>query len=208
MPVQPRAEEVQADGVEVGRVLGAWGVKGAIKVQPFCGDPQALLASRHWVLKPPQDLRAPRDMLPVGLAAGLANGSLSLRVSQVREQSGSLVARAQDVDDRDAAESLRGWRILVARSDFPALEAGEYYWVDLIGLDVFNRSHESLGRVLGLVDTGAHPVLRVGPAASAEETGRTDPPERLIPFVDAYVDEVDLPGRCIRVDWSRDWDGS
>lgn len=191
------AEVLPTDGVEVGRVLGAWGIKGGIKVQAFCGDPQALLSSRLWLLKPPEN--------PAGAAASTPGGALALHVSEVREQSGCLVALAAEVDDRNAAEALRGWRVLVSRSLFPPPDPGEFYWVDLIGSEVLNREGLALGRVSGLVDTGAHPVLRVAevdPTGGVASAGQ----ERLIPFVDAYVDEVDLPARRIRVDWSPEWD--
>src|SRR5262249_47251789 len=116
----------------------------------------------------------------------------------------ALVAQAAGITDRNAAEALKGARIYVARSCFPAPAPGEFYWVDLIGSAVSNRDGVALGEVVGLIDTGPHCVLRVrapatGPAAS--EAPADDPSERLIPFVEAYVDAVDVPGRRIVVDW-------
>lgn len=174
------------DAVEVGRILGAWGVKGGLRVLPYAGSPQALFASRRWFLRAPESAAPARAALP----------SL-LKVTQAREHGDGIVATVQDIDDRDAAEALRGARIFVSRASFPTPEPGEWYWVDLIGLDVVNRDGLRLGAVAGLMDLGPHAVLQVRPLAPRQR-------QVLIPFVDAYVDEVDLPGRRIRVDWGPD----
>jgi 16S rRNA processing protein RimM len=195
VPPLPAAGEdppaLPADAVEVARVRGAWGVKGGIKLQPFAADPQALFSSKRWFLLPPETPRGPaaRPAMPW---PGL------LRVLSAREHGDGVVATAQEIPDRDAAEALKGARVFVARSSFPTPDADEFYWVDLIGLDVFNARGESFGPVVGLVETGPHCVLRTQPAASGA-------PEILIPFVDAYVVQVDLPGRRIVVDWEADY---
>ena len=100
--------------------------------------------------------------------------------------------------DRTAAEALRGARIFIARSQFPKPAEDEFYWADLIGLGVVTRDGLALGQVVGLIDTGPQSVLRIQPPAS-------DADEVLIPFVSAYVDSVDLPGRRIVVDWGVDY---
>jgi 16S rRNA processing protein RimM len=171
-----------ADAVEVGRVLGAWGIKGWIKVQPFAADPQALFSTKRWHLQRAEGAVA-AAMPPL------------LRVTQAREHGGFVVAGVQEVPDRNAAEALKGARVFVARSSFPTAGADEYYWVDLIGCSVVNREGVELGTVADLLDTGAGSVLRVVLADS----------ERLIPFVAAYVDDVDLASRRIRVDWGTDF---
>lgn len=189
------------DAVEVGRILDAWGIQGGIKVQPFSSDPQALFSSRRWFLQPP-DGPAPKSV--AGKAGSGAPLPRLLKITQAREQGSVVVARAQDVADRNAAEALRGARIFISRQSFPTAKDGEYYWIDLIGLAVVNREGEALGTVTDLLDTGAHCVLRVQrPDAPAD--AKADEAERLIPFVDAYVDSVDLAGRRITVDWGLDY---
>jgi 16S rRNA processing protein RimM len=183
------------DAVEVGRILDAWGIQGGLKVQPFSSDPQALFSSRRWFLKP-AEVPAPK--------AATARVPRLLKITHAREQGDWVVANAQDVPDRNAAEALRGARIFISRQSFPTAKDGEYYWVDLIGLEVVNRDGAVLGTVRDLLDTGVHCVLRVQrpdalPEAKAEDA------ERLIPFVDAYVDAVDLAGRRITVDWGLDY---
>jgi 16S rRNA processing protein RimM len=185
------------DAVEVGRIVDAWGLKGGIKVLPFSSDPQALFSSRRWFVKPPEAAFAG---LPVvtGVRPGL------LRVISAREQGDVIVAIVQDVADRNAAEALRGCRVFVSRSSFPSTDVGEYYWIDLIGLDVVNRDDVLLGRVADLLDTGAHSVLRVViPETTAD--GKVCERERLIPFVAAYIDTVSLEARRITVDWGLDY---
>jgi 16S rRNA processing protein RimM len=180
------------DAVEVGRIGGAWGVKGWFKVQPFATDPQALFSSKRWFLRAADEARPARP--------GAAALPALLKIVEAKEHGDGVVARAQEVADRDGAEALRGARIFVGRSSFPTAGADEYYWVDLIGLAVLNREDQLLGSVVGLLDTGAHSVLRVLP-----EGGKGEADERLIPFVARYIDEVDMPARCIRVDWGLDY---
>ena len=94
---------------------------------------------------------------------------------------------------------MRGSRIFISRSNFPKAAEDEYYWVDLIGLDVINREDVALGVVKELLSTGAQTVL----VMDYQEDGKTC--ERMIPFVAAYVDNVDLKARRIRVDWQADY---
>ena len=181
------------DAVEIGRIVDAWGLKGWFKVQPFAADPQALFSSRRWFLQPSEkSVAGPANVAPP--LPGL------LKITQVKEHGDVVVALAQEVPDRNAAEALRGARVFVARTSFPTPDPDEYYWVDLIGLDVVNREAVALGRVVGLLDTGPHSVLRVMP-----EGGASAEAERLIPFVSAYVDDVNLAQRRITVDWGLDY---
>lgn len=176
---------VPADAVEVGRVMGAWGIKGGIRVKPFAADPQALFSSKRWFLRPPE---GPRPTAGSGVFPTL------LRIATAKEHGDGVVATVHDMDDRNAAEALKGATVLIARSSFPTPDEGEFYWVDLIGLQVHNRAGTALGEVVGLIETGPHCVLRIQPAdATADEV--------LIPFVDAYVDGVDLGAKRISVDW-------
>jgi 16S rRNA processing protein RimM len=178
-------------------VLGPWGVKGGIKVKPFSADPQALFSSKRWFVEP-SSLVVQR---PAGAVAAAPLPKL-LRVISARDQGDAVVATTQEITDRDAAQALTGARIFVSRASFPTPASDEFYWVDLIGLTVVTREGLTLGVVDGLIETGPHCVLKVQPAAGAA----TEAGERLIPFVDAYVDRVDLPGKTIHVDWSADFD--
>ena len=181
------AAELPADAIEVGRIVGAWGLKGWFKVLNHSADPQGVFSSKRWYLLPAE--RGPRTF----------EGGALLRVREARDHADSIVASAHDVDDRDAAEALRGARVFVARSSFPTPAEDEFYWVDLIGLEVVNREGVALGTVRDLLATGPQTVLVIE-YASGEKAA-----ERMIPFVAAYVDAVDLTARRIMVDWQPDY---
>jgi 16S rRNA processing protein RimM len=188
-----------ADAVEVGRVLGAWGIKGGIKVKPFAADPQALFSSKRWFIQP-SELPRPPGVKPTAPLPAL------LRVVTAKEQGDGVVATAQELPDRTAAEAMKGARVFVSRASFPTPDDDEFYWVDLIGLAVVNRSGVALGDVVGLIETGPHCVLRIQPRAQGQAQPASDASEVLIPFVGVYIDKVELAARRITVDWDLDDD--
>lgn len=181
------ATTLPVDAVEVGRIADAWGIKGWFKVQAFSSDPEALFAAKEWFLQPTEK------------GAKVFTGTVILPIKQARVHSDTIVATSAEVLDRNTAEVLRGSRIFIARENFPKTEDGEYYWVDLLGLAVTNREGVALGVVKDLLSTGPQTVLVLG----YEEAGKEQ--ERLIPFVDAYIDKVDLPGKSIVADWQTDY---
>jgi 16S rRNA processing protein RimM len=181
------AAELPADAIEVGRIADAWGIKGWFKVLPYSADPEALFSSKRWFL------------LPTEKGVKTFDGVAKLAVKESKVHSDSVVACANEVDDRNAAEALRGARIFISRSSFPTAGDDEYYWVDLIGLDVVNREEVSLGVVRELLSTGPQTVLVI----EYQEDGKVQ--DRMIPFVSAYVDDVDLKAKRIRVDWQPDY---
>jgi 16S rRNA processing protein RimM len=175
-------ERAQSAGIVVlGKIVDAYGLHGAVKLRPFADDPQSWGAMPYWWLG--HDGDAPQMWR-------------CLRLTRCRARSGSLIAVLDGIDDRNAAESLRGMLVGAPREALPAPEDGEYYWSDLVGLEVVNAREEALGRVAGLIETGANDVLVV-----EGKEGR----ERLLPFIEAVVREVDVPGRRLRVDWELDW---
>ncbi len=106
-----------------------------------------------------------------------------------------LLAKWPGCETPEAAEAQKSATVAVARSAFPPLPEGSFYWVDLVGVQVVNRSGESIGVVRGLSNNGAQDLLDVIDGDV----------QRLIPIVDAYVDRIDLAARTITVDWQRDW---
>jgi 16S rRNA processing protein RimM len=184
------------DAIEVGRMLDAWGVKGWLKVLPHSKDPAALFESKTWFLQVPEARFRP------GFAA--FSGTVSIQIDEAKSHSASVVVKIAGLDERTAAEALRGARIFLPRSSFPTASKDEYYWVDLIGLTVVNREGFDLGRVRDLMATGPHSVLCVEFETPAVD-GSMKLEERLIPFVSAYVDTVDLAAKRITVDWQPDY---
>ena len=186
-PLTLTPAELPADAVEVGRVADAWGIKGWFKVLSHSSNPEALFSAKRWYLQPSER------------GAKTFSGTVLLPIRQAKDHSDAVVAWAEGIDDRNAAEALRGARIFVPRSSFPSTTEGEYYWVDLIGLEVVNREGVALGQVRDLMSTGPQTVL----VLAHEQDGK--PVERMIPFVSAFVDKVELSERRITVDWQPDY---
>jgi 16S rRNA processing protein RimM len=184
------------DSIEVGRVLDAWGVKGWLKILPHSTQAEALFSAKSWFLQAPDAKFRP------GFNA--FTGTVSVAVDEAKTHSDSVIAKIIGLDDRNAAEDLRGCRIFLPRSAFPKASKDEYYWVDLIGLNVVNREGIALGCVRDLMATGPNSVLCVGYQATQDD-GSSKAEERMIPFVSAYVDAVDLDGKLITVDWQPDY---
>jgi 16S rRNA processing protein RimM len=159
----------------MGRVSGAFGVKGWVKVQPFTESVSSLLGYPVWWLR----------------HAGVWS-ERHLREGAVHGR--TLVACLSGCDDRDAAAVLTGSEVAIPRDQLPRSSEGEYYWADLIGLEVANREGLILGRVVRLIETGANQVVVV-------EGDR----ERLIPFIAPVVLSVDLASRRLTVDWEADF---
>ncbi len=192
-----------ADAIEVGRIADAWGIKGWFKVLPHSASPEALFSSKRWYLLP-SDRNVGGSLSPSQklAAAGKMAQPVLLKIKEAKDHADTVVACSLEVADRNQAEALKGARIFVPRSSFPTAGIDEYYWVDLLGLDVFNRQGVALGQVKDLMSTGPQTVLVL--SLPSAEPGQP-PAERMIPFVSAFVDNVDLPGRKITVDWQLDY---
>lgn len=165
----------------LGRISAPFGIKGWLKIQPFGDDPLSWAEMPEWWISPDAD--AP------------ANEWRASRLLACQAHGQGLIVHLEASPDRNTAESLKGWFIGAPRESMPDTEQDEYFWGDLIGMQVLNLGDEPLGQVDSLLSTGAHDVLRVIDGES----------ERLIPFVANYVIEVDTDKRCIRVDWQKDW---
>jgi 16S rRNA processing protein RimM len=177
-------DKIPDDLVQVGHVTGAYGLRGGIRVSPYSADADALLSVKTWWLDKPA-------LHPV-------------KVRSAKYHSGDVTAILDDVTDRNVAEALKGAAVQVSRAEFPALPEDEYYWSDLIGLDVVNLQGEALGKVADMMSNGPQSILRilpvpdpVAPDAKLEE--------RLVPFVGQFVKTVDLKARLITLDWGLDY---
>ena len=157
---------------------------------------EALFTAKSWLLQAPDAKFRP--------GFNSFTGTVSLQVDEAKTHSDSVVAKFSGIDDRTVAEALRGARIFLPRSSFPAASKDEFYWVDLIGLNVVNREGIALGCVRDLMATGPQSVLCVEYTV-VQEDGGTALAERMIPFVSVVIDNVDLAGKCITVDWQPDY---
>lgn len=162
----------------VGKLNGAYGIKGWVKVYSYTDPKENILNYSPWYLK-------------------LDGQWQQLSIINGREQGKTVVAQLEGCNDRNMAESYHGVEIAIDESQLPQLEDGEYYWRDLIGLTVVNLAGEELGTVKKMMETGANDVLVVK-TASKEEL--------LIPYVPEYsVMKVDLDSKQITVDWELDY---
>ena len=159
----------------LGRVVGAFGVRGWVKVYSYTDPREAVLNYK-------------------GLMLGRNGEWQSTEVVAGQRHGKSVIAQFAGVDDRDQAEAMVGADIGVRREALPEPGDGRFYWSDLIGLTVVHRDGTELGIVESMLETGAHDVMVV-----------VGDHERLIPFVnDEIVLGVDLSLRQIKVDWEWD----
>lgn len=164
-----------AETVVLGRIVGAHGVRGWVRVRHFGDGPEHLL----------------------GLArAGLAQrDGTAPEEREVEERGlgrrGEVRMRFAGVTGREAAEAMRGWLVYGPRAVLAPLPEGEHYWAELVGCRVELPDGRTLGTVKELWATGAHDVLVV-----EGERGR----RHLIPAVDAFVVEIDVSAKRIRVE--------
>lgn len=162
--------------VVLGRIAGAHGVRGELRVKPFTGSVDALLEFGHWLVGGEGRWQERK------LVSGRTHGAV-------------LLVRLDGVTDRDAALDLRGSDVAVRRDALPHLADDEYYWSDLAGLTVTAADGTRLGTVERLFATGANDVMVVHGDR-----------ERLIPFVlDQVVKRVDLKAGTVEVDWDPDF---
>lgn len=157
----------------LGRIVGAFGVRGEIKLESWTEPRSAIFRYQPWILRSP-------------------NGQEStFEGARGRDTGKHLVARFPGIEDRDTVEAMHGTEVYVARSALPPPKPDEYYWVDLEGLDVKTTEGVALGQVSHLFSTGANDVVVV----------RGDR-ERMIPFVQPdFVVSVDFEANLVVVDW-------
>lgn len=158
--------------VDLGEIVGVFGVAGWVKVKSDTEPKEKILAYSPWSLT--------------------KNGETVQRKAERGTLHGKgLIVRIEGAASREEAAKLCGMRISVDRDRLPPTEEGEYYWADLIGLRVFTIAGVALGTVDSILETGANDVLVV----KGER-------ERLIPFLQGlYVLKIDLAAETMTVDW-------
>lgn len=168
---------IPANLIDMGYIANAFGIQGWVKIKTATEYSDSLDEYTQVYLK-------------------LKDGTiLSKKIEKSFARDGVFHAKLAGVDDRDAAFALKGTIVAVDREEFPYLDEDEFYWVDLIGLNVINVQGESLGVVKDLMETGANDVL----------VAKLEQEERLIPFVAQYVVKVDMQNKQIIVDWGLDY---
>jgi 16S rRNA processing protein RimM len=162
--------------IQVGKISGVFGVKGWVKVFSYTEPRDNILSYKKWLLK---------------------KGDQTLLVKPVggQIQGKGVIAHIDGITDRDEAIALMGWDVHIRHEELPVPEEGEYYWTDLIGMDVENLEGLQLGKVESLIETGANDVLVV----KGER-------ELAVPFLQGQtVKSIDLATGKMIVDWDADF---
>ena len=170
--------------VVMGHITGAFGIRGCIKVSPYTESIDSLLDYSTWWLR-----RDEGEWHKVEITNGQAAGK-------------TLTVKLKECAGRNEAAKYKGMQIAIPRDQFPDLSENDeegYYWSDLIGSDVINIQGEHLGKVAGLLETGANDVLQV------LDTSSSNKKERLIPYIEPVIKEIDLASSRIIVDWGSDY---
>ena len=157
----------------MGRIEGAWGLRGWVRIDAWTGEVGGAAQYAKWWLGP---------------------GRNEMPVVSARRHGAKLIAKLAGIETPEAAQSLKGATIAVPREALPEPEPGRYYWADLVGAEVVNRSGVSLGKVDKVYHNGAHDVIEV--------QGERN---RLLPWVEGVIEKVDPDAMRIEVDWQADW---
>ena len=178
MSGSPAAAE---DLIVLGKIYSVHGIRGEVKVYSFTDPIDNLLDYPRWTLRRDGESRQ------VDLASGRLQGKV-------------LVIKIKGLVDREEARSFAGIDICVPRTQLPALPDGEFYWLQLQGLQVIDQLGQLLGKIDSLLETGANDVMLVRPCA-----GSLDDRERLLPYTEQCVQLVDLAAGQMRVEWDADF---
>ena len=167
--------------VELGKIVGVWGVKGWIKLHSYTRNRQDISDYRQWFLQ------------PISLFNTTTRPAMCVKVLACRQQGAGIVAQLEGIGDRDAAAKLIGLGIFVNQTELPTLPEGEYYWQQLIGLLVVNEQG-SIGTVDSILETGANDVL----VCKSQDPAMADV---LIPYTPQVIKKVNLEQGTVLVDW-------
>ncbi len=159
-----------SERILLGRIAGAHGIRGEVLVHSYA--------------------EAPEDVAAYGTLAD-KSGARAFSLKVVRVTPKGVIARIDTVTDRNAAEALKGTELYVARDKLPEADEDEFYHSDLIGLAAVSPEGAVLGKIVGVPNYGAGDLVEI--AVTGKRT------TELIPFSDAYVPEVDIPGRRVVV---------
>lgn len=167
---------IEEDYLHIGKISSVFGIKGYVKVFSFTDDRASILQYSPWLLKK-------------------AGQSQRLEVVTGQLQGKAVIALLRGITERNQAESLIGWDIYIAKAQLPPAGQGEYYWSDLIGLQVTNLQGVDFGKVTSLLETGANDVLLI----SGER-------QRAVPFLQQQtIKNIDLVTKTLQVDWDADF---
>ena len=156
----------------IGQVVGAHGIDGAVKIHFYDAGHKTISAGQTLKMMSPGDMRT------------------DYSIEWVRPHKRNFLVRLKGVNDRNQAQALSGSRIVINRSDLPVLEDDTFYWVDLIGMDVYTIADRYLGQIKAIIPTGSNDVYVV----SHKEA------ETLVPALKTVITDVNRATNMMRVD--------
>jgi 16S rRNA processing protein RimM len=162
--------------IAIGRIVGAHGITGNLKIRSYAESLSAFQAGATLLVKSDRGREK------------------SYRIKWAQPHAKGILLAFERVDNRDQAEALVGSELWIAKSQLPELEEGTYYWSDLIGLSVFSKDEAYLGRIAAILPTGSNDVYVV------ENTDQGCRNEVLIPALESVVLDIDLEKRVMHVD--------
>lgn len=169
----------------VGQVVGVFGIKGWVKIRSETEPRENIF-----------------NYSPLWLKTD--RGITEVKFDRWQQQGKGLAAHVEGIDDRNRASELIKAEIFIDKLEMPKLSDGEYYWHQLIGLEVVSIGETNsilLGKIASMIETGANDVMMVKPC-----DGSIDREERLIPWVlERYIVSVDLDRSIVEVDWDPDF---
>ena len=162
--------------IPMGKIIGPFGILGWLKIKTGTADSDSL--SRYSQL-----------LLQTNCTW------INYKIEDFFTRDNIFHVKLENISNRDQAMAVKGTIVGIARDEFPSLDNDEYYQADLVGCNVYNKEQQLLGKIVDFMETGAHSIMVI----------KDDTTERLIPFVGAYVINVDLALDQITVDWGLDY---
>lgn len=156
----------------IGKIVGVHGFKGASKIQSYAES---------------LEIFKPGTILLLSIPDGSEN---RCEVDWIKSHSRGALLALKDVTSRDQAKLLVGSELYIERAALPGLEEGNYYWFDLIGLNVYTSDDRYLGRLDSIIETGANDVYVV----------KNDESEILVPALKSVVRSIDIESKIMRVE--------
>ncbi len=161
----------------LGRIGAAHGVKGWSHVQSFTDDPADILGYKTWLIQHNDNW-------------------VEYKIESKRSDGNKIAVKLAGINDRATAHTLRGSEIGIPEAQLPKLAQNEFYWRDLIGMNVVTVEGEALGTITSFFATGANDVMVVSGA---------NEPEQLIPYAASVVKTVSVVDKRMTVDWDIDY---
>ena len=152
------------DLIVYGKVIKPHGLSGEVKVLPFSGELSSFKNFNNLYIS--KEINNPPKFI----------------ITRSRNQKGNVIVKLEGIDSIDDAEQLKGLMVFIDKRELPEKADDEYYWFELIGMEVFDNNDKLIGKVKDIMDNTAQTILVIN----------NDSEEYLVPFVEKFVEDIDL----------------